>query len=805
MILINAMSTIVRFFLALFIFSITCSTAHANPEVKRFTISGTIKDARNGEDLIGAVVYVRDLNSGAQTNLYGFYSISLDEGSYILEFRYLGYATQTKNVLLNENIRLDVELKSDDVELEEVVILGSGSDRNVTRVDMSINELDIRTIRKVPALLGEVDIIKSIQLLPGVSTVGEGASGFNVRGGDVGQNLVLLDEAPVYNASHLLGFFSVFNPDIVKDVKLYKGAIPARYGGRLTSVLDIRLKEGNNRRFAAAGGIGTIFSRLTLETPIVKNRSSFVISARRSYIDVFAKAFTDVLSDGAGLNFYDLTMKTNYDFSSKDRLYLSAYFGRDVFKFDAQQGISWGNATASMRWNHLFNDRLFANTTVFYSDYDYALAFGQDNIDKFEWNSRIRTFNFKPELNYYLNTRNVITFGGDLIYYRFNPAEASGISNGEIAQINLEKEFAVEAALYAGNEQELSDRLSVQYGLRASTYWRLGPGNVIEYGDAEPGRRRPPVSVSTVGPWESIAQYFNWEPRISARYQLDASSSLKASFNRTAQYIHLISNTTASNPLDVWRPSSNNLRPQTGHQWALGYFKNFGGEKIIETSVEAYFRDTHYQVEYIDGADLLINPFLEGDLLSGTGRAYGLEFLVRKPAGKFNGWVSYTLGRTELKTEGINNGTWYPTRFDQLHNLKVAAFYELSDRWTLSSNFTFLSGTPATFPTSRFEMQEYLIPHNAFATRNNFRIPDYHRLDISATWYGKKFRKGQERKNRDYWVFGVYNLYARRNPFSIYFSQGTERQPIGSPIETFATRVSIIGTIIPAVSYNFEF
>jgi hypothetical protein len=799
------MSRIVIPLLILFALLPPPAEARSGNEVRKFTVSGTIKDARNGEDLIGATVYIREINTGAQTNVYGFYSLSLEEGSYVLEFRYVGYSTVTKTLELQDNVRMDVELNPDDVQLEEVVILGTAADRNITRVDMSVNELDIATIRKVPALLGEVDIIKSIQLLPGVSSVGEGASGFNVRGGDISQNLVLLDEAPVYNASHLLGFFSVFNPDVVKDVKLYKGAIPARYGGRLASVLDIRLKEGNDRKFGATGGIGTIFSRLTLEAPLVKNRASFVVSARRSYIDVFAKAFTDVLSEGAALNFYDLTMKTHYDISKRDQIYLSGYFGRDVFKFDAQQGFSWGNKTASLRWNHLFSDRLFANTTVFYSDYDYQLAFGEDNIDKFEWNSRIRTFNVKPELTYYLNPRNLLTFGGDLIYYRFNPAEAFGISNGETAQITLDKKYAVEAALYAGNEQEFSDRFSMQYGLRASMYWALGPGTFYEYADAPPGRRRPPSGSFEVGAWESAAQYFNLEPRISARLQLDPASSIKASYNRTAQYIHLISNTTASNPLDVWSPSSNNLRPQTGDQWALGYFRNFGGDKIIETSVEAYYRNTRDQVEYIDGADLLINEFLEGELLSGIGRAYGLEFLVRRNSGKLNGWVSYTVGRTELRTEGINNGSWYPTRFDQLHNLKIAGFYEISDRWTLSANFTYLSGTPATFPTSRFEMQEYLVPHNALSTRNNFRIPNYHRLDVSATLYGKKFRKGKERVNRDYWVFGLYNVYARRNPFSIYFSQGSDRQPLGTPIETFATRVSVIGTVIPAVSYNFQF
>jgi hypothetical protein len=743
---------------------------------QKYTISGYIKDASSGEDLIGATLYIEEISAGAQTNVYGFYSITLAPGIYHLQFRYIGYTTQEKEVDLQEDLRIDIELNSMDLKLDEVVISASPEDQNVRSVEMGVNELDIKTIEKLPVLLGEVDVIKSVQLLPGVSTVGEGASGFNVRGGGVGQNLVLLDEAPVYNSSHLLGFFSVFNPDAVKDVKLYKGGAPVKYGGRIASLLDIRMKEGNNRKFGVEGGVGTIFSRLAVEGPLVKEKGSFVVAGRRSYIDVLAKPFTDVLDDGAQLYFYDLTAKANYTFNENNRLYLSGYLGKDKFLFDANQGFSWGNSTATLRWNHLFNEQIFSNFSLIYSDYDYNLAFGENDLDFFRWESRIRTITFKPEFKYFINSNIDLNFGGELHYYRFNPANATGASAGELSDVSLEKKYALEYALYVGTEQRFGDALTLQYGLRASAFRYMGPGNVYTYETTEPGERKELTGVTRADSWETIASYLNLEPRFSMKLQTGPRSSIKASYNRMAQSIHLISNTTASNPLDVWTPSTNNIRPQTGDQYALGYFKNLGANNDYEISVEGYFRNTQNQIDYIDGADLLINQFLEADLLSGSGRAYGLEFYVRKNTGRFTGWASYTIGRTELKVDGINNGEWYPTRFDQLHNLKLAGFYQINERWSISSNFTYLSGTPTTFPTSRYTVGEYLIPYNALQSRNNIRIPDYHRLDISATLNGRKVKKnGKVRKNQDSLVFGVYNIYSRRNPFSIYFWQGSDR------------------------------
>ena len=774
---------------------------------EKVTISGYINDAANGESLIGATVYVQETASGTVTNVYGFYSITLEPSDYTVEYRFLGYETIAKKVQLSENQRIDLELSEGGVQLTEVVVTGEPEDINVSGVQMSTQKLDIKTIQKLPSFLGEVDVIKSIQTLPGVSTVGEGASGFNVRGGSVGQSLVLLDEAPVYNSSHLLGFFSVFNPDAVKDVKLIKGGIPSRYGGRIASILDVRMKEGNRKKFAAQGGIGSIFSRLSLEAPIVKDKASFIIAGRRSYADVLAKLFTDVLDDGAALNFWDLTMKTNYNINEKNRIFLSGYLGRDNFKFDEQQGFSWGNQTATIRWNHLFNDRLFSNFTFFYSNYDYELAFGEDDLDKFNWNSTIKNLDFKPELTYFINPENKLTFGGELLRYDFEPANAVGVSNGETRDISIAEKQALEASIFIGNDQKIGDKIDLQYGLRYSNFSYLGPSKYYEFAEeVEPGARRFVEQEFTAEKGETIANYGTLEPRFSIKYQLNDQSSLKGSYNRTAQYIHLISNTTASNPLDVWTPSTNNIKPEVGDQVALGYFKNFGENNDFETSMEVYYRKTKGQIDYVDGADILINEFLEGDLLEGKGRAYGMELFIKKNTGKFNGYMSYTLARTELQVDGINNDEWYPTRFDQTHNFKLSLFYEPESRWSFSANFTYVSGTPTTFPTSRYTVQGYTIPLNYGDGRNNVRIPNFHRLDLAATLQGKRTkRNGNLKKNEAFWVFSVYNVYGRRNPFSIYFAQADERYAVDEPATTTAKRVSIIGSVFPSVSYNFKF
>ncbi|MBL7846791.1 MAG: carboxypeptidase-like regulatory domain-containing protein [Cyclobacteriaceae bacterium] len=773
---------------------------------EKYTINGTIRDASNGEALIGVTVYIKEIKNGTTTNEYGFYSITLPKGTYTVDYTYVGFQPVVLTVTLEKNLQQSVELKPEAEQLQEVVVQAELEQANVENLEMSTNKLEIKTIQRTPMLFGEADLLRSLQLLPGVSTVGEGASGFNVRGGSVGQNLILLDEAPVYNSSHLFGFFSVFNPDAVKDTKLFKGAIPARYGGRLASILDVRMKEGNSKKYEVTGGIGSVFSRLAVEGPIIKDKASFIVAARRSYIDVLARPFVPILQNGGALNFYDVTLKTNYNINRRNRVYLSAYFGRDVFRFDKTQGFNWGNSTATLRWNHLFNERLFLNVTGVYSNYDYALQFGKDDLNRFSWNSSISNFIFRPQFTYFIDSRNELNFGADVTYYTFVPAVAQGVTNGDVVDITIDRKYNLETSLYVGNSQKVSEGLSLDYGLRYSMFQYFGPGTVYTYGDTTAGIRKPVIGSRQYGKGETIASYGNFEPRFSFRIQAGSRASIKGSYNRMVQYLHLISNTTASNPLDVWNPSSNNIKPQLADQFTLGYFRDLTADKQYEFSVEAYYRTTQNQIDYIDGADLLINQYLEADLLSGVGRSYGLEFYAQKKTGRLNGWVSYTIGRSELKVDGVNRGEWYETRFNQLHNLKAAAFYDLNQRWSVSANFIFTSGTPTTFPTSRFVQQGVLIPYNAYESRNNVHMPDYHRLDISFRLEGKKVKKnGKERKNSDYWVFSLYNVYARKNPFSIYFSQSDQRTPAGQPIPSQATQLSIIGTIIPSVSYNFKF
>ena len=774
---------------------------------ERFTLNGYITDSESGESLIGATVFINEINSGTVTNPYGFYSITLDEGNYNIDFRYIGYNTISKEIDLSSNTKVDIELASSDIQLESVVVSDVAEDYNISSIEMSTAKLDMSKVTEIPTFLGENDIIKAIQLLPGVSSVGEGASGFNVRGGSVGQNLVLLDEAPVYNSSHLLGFLSVFNPDAVKDLKLYKGGIPSRYGGRISSILDIRMKDGNKKKVQLSGGVGTIFSRLTLESPIVRDKSSFILALRRSYADVLAKPFlknSNFFDDGAALNFYDLTAKSNFELNENNTLYISSYVGRDIFKFDARQGFNWGNRTGTVRWNHLFNDRLFSNFTAIYSNYDYQLAFGSDDRNKFEWDSNVETYNFKPEFTYFVNTNNELSIGAELINYRFEPANAIGVSDGEITDITLPDKYAFEGALYVGNEQKMSS-LTLSYGLRYSLYSYYGPGDRYEFG--EPifsGGRRPLISVSKVEGRESIKNYSGLEPRLSMNILLGESSSVKASYNRMTQYIHLLSNTAASSSLDVWTPSTNNIKPEIADAYVLGYFKNFKNN-TYEASIELYYKDLQNQIDYIDGADLLINKYLEGDLLTGIGRAYGLEFLFKKNRGRFNGWLSYTIGRSELKIDGINKFEWYPTRYDQTHNFKITSTYKISDRVQFSGNFVYLTGTPVTFPSSKFVIQGFVIPHNASNSRHQFRIPDYHRLDFSVTIKGRDEKKnGKVRKNDSELIIGVYNVYNRRNPFSIYFSQG-DGMVTDSYVPGEVTRLSIIGSFVPSITYNFKF
>ncbi|AQG81743.1 TonB-dependent receptor [Spirosoma montaniterrae] len=789
---------------------------------EKLTISGYIKDAANGEGLIGVSVYVKELGTGAVTNNYGFYAVPVPAGSYNLVITYVGYEKLTRTVTLaDKNVRLDLELSEEGKQLQEVVVSADREDDNVKKIEMSVNKIDVKTLQRIPALLGEVDVIRSIQLLPGVSTVGEGATGFNVRGGSIDQNLVLLDEAPIYNSSHLFGFFSVFNPDAVKDVKLVKGGIPALYGGRVSSILDVRLKEGNAKKPELNGGIGLIFSRLSYERPLFKGRGSFIVAGRRSYADILAQPFLNNDLRGAKFYFYDLTAKANYRINDKNTVFLSGYFGRDVFGADF--GFNWGNATVSARWNHVFSDKLFLNTTAYYSNYDYSLDSDlkrrpENAGDYFRTKSRIVNYSIKPDFTLFLG-KSTITFGGQSILHDFQPGTATAASAGRVVTFGLESKYGLENALYIGNEQQVSKKIQLQYGLRYSLYNYIGPGEAYDFSTDVPlGFSRPPVATRTYQRGENIQTYGNFEPRFSAKYELSNNSSLKLSYNRLAQYIHLVSNTTASTPLDVWTPSTNNIKPQIADQIAGGYFKNFGKNGTeFEASVELYYKWLQNQIDYVDGANLILNKYLEGDLLSGRGRTYGAEFYLKRNRGTVNGWVSYTLARTERLVDGINNSNWFPARFDRRHNLTTVLLFDppQAKRWNFSATFTLASGTPATFPTNRFEFGGFVVPQNAENARNNYRIPAYHRLDLAATLQG---RRRPSKRKEDNWVFSVYNVYGRKNPFSVFFRQVEPSQAtvfdqladryvttVTQSTRTEAVRYSVFATLIPSVTYNFKF
>lgn len=766
---------------------------------EKITISGYIKDAKNGEMLIGVTVFKKNSQLGTSSNAYGFYSLTIPKSKDTLVFSFIGYKSILKPINKLENQTISVELNEEGKELEEVVISSEREDKNIKSMEMSVSKLDIKQIQKMPALLGEVDIVKSIQLLPGVTTVGEGASGFNVRGGNIDQNLVLMDEAPVYNSSHLFGFFSIFNPDAVKDVKLIKGGIPSQYGGRASSVLDIRMKEGNSKKMEVNGGIGTIFSRLSIEAPIIKDKASFIIAGRRSYIDILAKPILSQKQPSlknAQFYFYDLTAKLNWRINDKNTVFASGYLGRDVF--GAGFTFNWGNTTGTVRWNHIFNSKLFMNLSTFYSNYSYELGFKNDgNSQKFNWNSNIINYSVKPDFIYYLNNKNTIKFGAQGIMYTFKPGQAVITSqNGDKSNLSLDNQYGVEYALYIDNEQKLSNRFTLQYGIRWSFFNYLGKGTKYTYRDTIPNESKPLEKEEKIASGKNIASYNTPEPRFALNYTINDKSSIKLGYNRMAQYLHIVSNTAASTPLDIYTPVTNNIKPLISDQITLGYFRNFK-ENMFETSAEIYYKDLQNQLDYVDNADLLLNKYLEQDLIQGKGRAYGLELYAKKNRGKLNGWVSYTLSRTERLVRGISNDEWFLSKYDRTHNVNLVLIYDLNKHLSFSTNFVYQTGTPATFPTAKIELQGYVIPYNTDNKRNNYRNTPYHRADIGITYHlspdNKKGRKHDL-------VLSVYNVYNRRNAFSIYFKNDPD-----NPVRTEAIRYSVVGTIIPAITYNFKF
>ena len=759
---------------------------------EKVTLSGHIRDATNGEELIGANIYVEGAGIGTSTNVYGFYSLSMAPGHYKISFSYLGYQSTFREIAMDKSQVLDVELELEGLLTMEVVVVAEEADKNVKNIEMSVEKLSASQIKQIPQVMGEADLIRSIQLLPGVSTVGEGATGFNVRGGSVDQNLILLDEATVYNSSHLFGLFSVFNVDAIKDSKLYKGGIPAKYGGRLSSVLDVRQRDGNRKNFAATGGIGLIASRLTLEGPIQKDESSFMVAGRSSYGHLFLK-FNEDLKDNT-VYFYDLNAKANFTLSDKDRIFLSGYFGKDVFNFGEAFSSDWGNATASVRWNHLFSDRLFSNFTAIYSDYGYSFGV-PEGAEAFDWDANIYNYVLKSDFSYFFNPKSKLDFGTEANFYRFHPGRVMGIGGESIFnEIDVQHQYALEAGIYASYEHEPVRNLTLQYGLRFSTFQRLGKEDIYIYENGEPTEREAIVDTVSYGSLEKIISFSAPEPRFSANYLINDQHSVKFSYNRMRQYIHLVSNTTSATPIDIWTPSGKYIDPSTVDQVAIGYFRNFKGN-AYEASIEGFYKDFDNLLDYKDGAELLVNSTLETELLSGEGRAYGLELSVRKNKGAVTGWVSYTLSRSERKVLGINNDEYFPSNYDKTHDLSVTAIWQMNERWTFSSNFAFATGRPITYPASRYVYDGITVPH--YNNRNGARIPEYHRLDLGVQFTPKK---NEDRRWQSSWDFGVYNAYARKNAYSIFFRQNED-----NPLETEAVRLSIFGSVLPYVTYNFSF
>jgi hypothetical protein len=769
---------------------------------EKVTLSGVVSDIDNNETLIGVSVYIAELNIGTYTNEYGFYSITLPKGSYTTQISYVGFTTIVEKIEINQNVKKNFSLKESNQELNEVVITKNIYRNNIKKPEMSVNKLSVNTIKQMPAILGETDLIKSILTLPGVTNAGEGQSGFNVRGGSADQNLVLLDEATIYNTSHLFGFFSVFNTDAIKDIKLYKGGIPSRFGGRVASVLEIYQKDGNSTDFHMNGGIGIISSRLLAEGPIVKNKGSFLLAGRSSYAHLFLK-LTDNKNSAY---FYDLNTKLSYKLNDNNNLYVSGYFGRDVFSLNESFVNTYGNSVFNVRWNHLFSNKLFSNLSVIYSDYYYGLTL---DFIGFNWESSVKNYNFKYDLKHYISEKVKLYYGANTIYYDFNPGKIEPTnSNSGINPDQLAKKYAFEPSAYIDVEQQITDKLAVNYGLRYSRFYRLGNEEINLYANNQAVvynenfqvyEKATPIGTQYYKKNETIAKFGNLEPRFSIAYTINENNSIKASYNRMSQYLHLISNTQSPTPLDVWTPSDDYLKPQILDQVAFGYFKNFKNDDY-SLEIETFYKKLKNRVDYIDGADLIANDDIEQVVLNGEARAYGLEILARKNNGKLNGWVSYTLSRSEQRTPGrnaietgINNGEWYKTGWDKLHNISVTSMYKLNEKWSFSSIFSLQSGQPVTYPNGQYQYQGITVP--TYGLRNENRLPTYHRLDISATLVPEK------NKNRNWygeWVFGIYNVYSRKNAASISFRQN---QDSGN---NEAVRLSIFG-IVPSVTYNFKF
>lgn len=753
---------------------------------QKFTISGTIKSRATGETIISASIRILGKAGGTASNEYGFYSLTLVPGTYQLETSAVGKKTDTLEVVLEKDFRLNILLDEEPKDLTEVVIKATGNrGRTISGTQTGVERLSIKEIKNIPVLLGERDVLKTIQLLPGIKAAGEGNSGFFVRGGTSDQNQILLDEANVYNASHLLGFFSTFNSDAIKDVTVYKGGMPAQYGGRLSSVLDIKMNDGNNQNYNVSGGIGLISAKLNVEGPLQKDKSSFLVTGRRTYADLFLQASSDTTLSSSKLYFYDLNAKLNYELGEKDKLYASGYFGKDKLGFGDQFGIDWGNSTGTLRWNHVFNKKLFSNTSLIYSNYDYSINI-QSGANDFRIFSQIRDWNLKQDYQLNANSKNNIRFGWSSIYHRVRPGEVTASETSSVNNNIQEKRYSLENAVYFSSTWKANNKFNLTYGARLTGFNVLGGSNFYTL-DAD-------GKVLDTTYYESgkvVKTYWNLEPRVAAGYQFNTSSSVKASYVRNVQNMHLISNSTSATPTDKWISSSNIIQPEISDQFSIGYYKNLAGNKY-ELTVESYYKSMQNIIDYRDGANVFTNDVIETQLLYGKGRAYGIETMFRKKTGKLTGWVSYTLSKTERQINGINNNEWYNARQDRTHDVAIVGMYQLNKKWVLSANWIYYTGDAITFPNGKYTVGGQTVYY--YTNRNGYRMPSYHRLDLGATVQLK-----QKKKWSSELAFSLYNAYGRENAYTITFRDNED-----DPSKTEAVQTSLFRWV-PSISYNFKF
>lgn len=766
----------------------------------KYTISGYIKDSLNGESLMQSTLFVEELKTGVAANEYGFYSITLPKGNYTIRVQYIGYAPIYRKILLDNNVTMNFEMVSSAQITKEVVVTGQKADQNVKNTQVGRQEITIETAKVIPALLGEVDVLKSIQLLPGVMAAGEGNTGFYVRGGGPDQNLVLLDDATVYNTGHLFGFFSVFNSDAVKGISIEKGAMPAEYGGRISSVVDVKMKEGNMKSWQAEGGIGLIASRLTVQGPLWKNRCSMILSGRRTYIDILTKPLLKNVANGAfagnAYYFYDINAKVNFRFSDRDRVFLSGYFGRDVFKFKDNTGtfgldFPWGNTTFTARWNHLFSEKLFANTEVMYNDYQFKANVSYLSV-KFNVHSSIKEVTAKTVFDFFPAVNHKVKFGAQYQYRIFTPYTASGSADTtNFANENSYKKYGHETAIFIQDEIDFNDKIRVNFGIRASMFNLVGPFKKVEF--SETG-----IALDTLefAKGKNIKTYFGIEPRISSRFQVAKNTSIKAGLSVTNQYVHLVSSSVTTLPLDIWVPSSLKIKPQIGAQVSLGVYQNFL-DNMLETYIEGYYKHMWNQIEYSETSVSNINVDLEDQFTFGRGWSYGAEFFIKKAKGKFTGWIGYTLAWTQRKFPHLNNGETFSAKYDRRHDLSVVLMYDINKRWNVSSTFVFASGNTTTLPQELYFANNGEI-HFIYGKRNAYRLPPYHRLDIGATYRFKP------RKHMSHDInFSIYNVYSRQNPYFVYVNITNGSQSKGK-VEAKLMQMSLF-PILPSITWNFKF